>query len=148
MNRLDLSMLLAGGAIAAGMGLMILRNTLTSSVHSMNSERKRMVRKGKQLFQREGCNACHSVDGSRNTGPTLKSIDGSTRTLKSGKKLTVDESYLRQSIRTPEQQVVRGYPDNMPSYQHLSATEVTALVRYIRSLTPDRETENETEPAD
>lgn len=92
---------------------------------------------GAQIFQRIGCVACHSVDGSTagKLGPTLRGLYDATRTFEDGTSRKADDEYLRQSIRNPGAHIVKGFPEGMPSYEGvLSNAEIESLVLYIRSL--------------
>ncbi len=89
---------------------------------------------GKLLYRQNGCVACHSTDGSRLVGPTLKGVFGHSVALASGQTLTADEEYLRESIREPMAKVVQGYVPSMPAFPHLAPEQVNALVEYIKSL--------------
>ncbi len=62
-----------------------------------------------------GCVGCHSVDGAVRAGPTWLDIYGRTETLTDGATLTVDDTYIRQSIQEPNAQIVEGFnPNIMP----------------------------------
>ena len=47
---------------------------------------------------------CHSIDGSEGIGPTFKGIYGRTEKLSDGSTVTVDDAYMRESIRQPERE--------------------------------------------
>jgi cytochrome c oxidase subunit II len=99
------------------------------------------VAQGKTLFLQFRCNVCHSIDGSRAAGPTMKGLAGSQVKLNTGQVVTANAAYLRQSITDPDTQIVSGYgPDVMsaaldPFTSQINQTEnVNALVAYIESL--------------
>lgn len=88
---------------------------------------------GKRLYRQQGCQACHSLDGSQGVGPTFQGLYGTTgHELSDGSTVTVDENYLRQSILQPQSQIVQGFPPRMPSFASLSEREVTALIEFIK----------------
>jgi cytochrome c oxidase subunit 2 len=90
---------------------------------------------GSLLFQQRGCVACHSLDGSRLVGPTLKGAFGREVELVDGTKVKADENYTRSAILNPGSQVVKGYEPVMPSFQgQLSDKQIDALIEYIKSL--------------
>jgi mono/diheme cytochrome c family protein len=92
---------------------------------------------GAQLFQRMGCVACHSVDGTQagKTGPTLKGVYGSTVQLTGKPARLADEAYLLQSILEPGADIVKGFEPGMPSFRGvLSEAQVRSLVMYVQSL--------------
>lgn len=94
------------------------------------------VARGMELANNTGCLACHSVDGSPNTGPTWKGVAGSSRPLESGESVTADTAYLFNSIVDPAAQVVTGFAPSMPATysESLTETEINDLVAYIQSL--------------
>ena len=85
-----------------------------------------------QLLEQYGCTACHSVDGSAGTAPTFKGLYGSRRVLADGSTVVADESYIRQSIETPEAKVVKGF-DAMPPLP-VPPDDVRKIVEIIKGL--------------
>lgn len=61
-----------------------------------------------------GCQACHSLDGSRLVGPSWLGLLGSERQFEDGASTVADEAYIRNSILNPGERIVEGYPDAMP----------------------------------
>jgi mono/diheme cytochrome c family protein len=64
---------------------------------------------GKGLYTSLGCQGCHSLDGSKSTGPTFKGLSGSKVQLTNGKTVTADDKYLLDSIIDPDLDIVKGY---------------------------------------
>lgn len=64
---------------------------------------------GQGLYASLGCQGCHSLDGSKSTGPTFKGLYGSKVQLTNGKTVTADEKYLLDSIMDPDLDIVKGY---------------------------------------
>ncbi len=95
-----------------------------------------MQDRGKLLFRKMGCVACHSNDGSSGVGPTMKNLFGSNRLLAGHETQLADENYIRESIENPQAKLSKGFEDKlMPPYPgHLSELELNALVAYIKSL--------------
>lgn len=94
---------------------------------------------GLEVFRSIGCAACHSVDGSKLTGPTLKGIFGHEVTVVTGGKdrtLTADEAYIRKSILEPNADLVKGFNANlMQTYKgQLSDEEINDIIDYIKTL--------------
>ncbi len=109
----------------------------TSQAAVQQAEMPATVDRGRSLFERTGCIACHAVDGSGdgNLGPSLAGIFGTTRSLQDGESTVVDEEYIRQSIINPGEQVTEGYEAEMPSFRGiLSDREVESIVMFISSL--------------
>ena len=68
-------------------------------------------------------------------GPKLEGVFGTQVTLANGETVTVDESYIRESIVTPTAKMVQGFPPLMPTYQgQVSEEQITQLTEYIKSL--------------
>jgi len=91
---------------------------------------------GKMLYEKKGCNACHTVDGSARVGPSWKQPDwGKQVTMSDGKTITMDENYVRESILSPLAKARPGYPPSMPSFEgQLKEKELAGLIAYIKSL--------------
>lgn len=94
---------------------------------------------GATLFKTKGCIACHSLDGSKRVGPSLKGIYRRTqKVLTDGKarEVAADETYLKRSIEHPNADVVEGFPQGvMPQFgKTLGSDEVEALVAYLKEL--------------
>jgi cytochrome c2 len=89
---------------------------------------------GEKLYTTLGCIACHSLDGGKNHGPTLKGVYGAKREFLSAQPLTVDEAYLRESIENPMAKTAKGYLTGMmPPYQ-LQEAEYESLILFIKSV--------------
>jgi cytochrome c oxidase subunit 2 len=87
---------------------------------------------GERLYQQQGCQACHSLDGTAVIGPTFQGLFGRTETMQDGSSMPVDENYLRESILQPRAHVVQGYQPVMPDYSGLGEEQVNALVAFIK----------------
>lgn len=91
--------------------------------------------RGRELYRARGCVGCHSIDGSRNVGPSLKGLFGHEITLKNGETTAVDAAYIKESILDPGAAIAEGYPPVMPdNFDDLSAEDIDALVAFIKSL--------------
>lgn len=91
---------------------------------------------GKKLATDNGCTACHATDSSTRVGPGWGGLYGSEAQLADGSKVTVDDAYLTNAIKTPDAQIANGFPAGiMPSYADiLDSGQMKAIVAYIRSL--------------
>ncbi len=91
--------------------------------------------RGKKLYTQQGCDTCHSVDGTPKIGPTWKGLFGKSETFADGSTSQADENYLRESMLDPAAKVVKGYAPSMPTYQgKLSDKDIDGLVEYIKTL--------------
>lgn len=94
-----------------------------------------LARVGERVAAERGCLRCHTPDGTPHIGPTFAGLYGARIQLLGQPAITADEAYLTASMMDPLAQIHQGFPPVMPSYQGLlSASEVGALVEYIRSL--------------
>jgi cytochrome c oxidase subunit II len=90
---------------------------------------------GTELYTKRGCNACHTVDGSKLTGPTWKGIWNTQVELVGGASVLIDENYLRESMLEPTAKVVAGFPPVMPPYKGiLNDKEIESIIAFIQSL--------------
>ena len=87
---------------------------------------------GEGLYKAKGCNACHSIDGSKIVGPTFKGLWGKTEAT-SGGAVTVDLAYVKESILTPMVKITEGYPPAMPP-QQLSDPEIESITLFMQTL--------------
>jgi len=88
---------------------------------------------GARLFQEQRCNTCHVTNGLM--APMLAGVFGSQVTLQGGETVTADENYLRESIVTPQEKIVKGYQPNMPTFQgQVTEDALLQLIAYIKSL--------------
>jgi cytochrome c oxidase subunit 2 len=91
---------------------------------------------GAQLYQVKGCVGCHSIDGSPRVGPTFKGLLGKSKTVaRQGveRKVVVDGAFIRDYIRHPNVDVVKGFPPIMPRVD-LTDAELEAIVKYLATL--------------
>jgi cytochrome c oxidase subunit 2 len=89
---------------------------------------------GKLLYERRGCKGCHSLDGSKLSGPTYKDAYGVKRKLQSGEEVLFDENYVRESIINPKAKVAQGYPPVMPSFKgQLSDDDIYSITEFIKT---------------
>jgi len=88
--------------------------------------------RGRRLFEKHQCASCHR-EGDTHLGPDLHGIFGKEISLEGGKKVVVDEDYLRTSILAPEAQIHQGYPSAMPPYQgQFTEEELLSLIKYLK----------------
>ena len=75
---------------------------------------------GEQLFRTEGCMNCHTFKGKGGEmGPNLTSV---TRRR--------SDKWIRQQIRNSKE---NNPNSRMPSFAHLSARQINAIIRYLHS---------------
>ena len=85
------------------------------------------------LLTAKGCVACHSLDGSRMVGPSLKGVFGREEELEDGSKVTIDEAYILESIKNPMAKIVKGYPKVMVAMP-MTEQEQKQLVEILKKI--------------
>lgn len=100
---------------------------------------------GEQLFAQYRCDTCHKTTGGR--CPPLEGIYGKQQRLANGRTVIVDDAYLRESILDPRAKVTEGYQALMPTYKgQISEDGILQIISYIKSLSPEADTNRQTEP--
>ena len=94
---------------------------------------------GLAIMKAQGCNACHSSDGSKIIGPSYLKLFGEKQiVIRDGKEIpvTVDEEYIKRAIFDPNSEIVKGYPKGlMQSYKgSLSDNDISKIIEYLKSL--------------
>jgi cytochrome c oxidase subunit 2 len=90
---------------------------------------------GALLYQKRGCSACHTTDGTKGVGPSWKGLFGKMENCGAGGMVKVDEDYIRESMMNPTAKVVMGFQPVMPTFQGvLSDREIAAIISYIKTL--------------
>lgn len=93
-----------------------------------------MVASGEQLFSQLACNTCHEDSGT-GRGPSLHGVFGTETVLVTGATVLVDETYIRESILTPQNKIKAGYQPIMPTFQgQVSEESIQQLIMYIKNL--------------
>ncbi|MGK0358215.1 MAG: cytochrome c oxidase subunit 2 [Bradymonadia bacterium] len=86
---------------------------------------------GAGLYKSVGCSACHSLDGSKGTGPSFKGLYGRMEELSDGSKIKVDENYLVESIHDPK---AKSYGPVMPSYKgQVEGDKLDGIIAFIKA---------------
>ncbi len=111
----------------------------TSAVIAVVNPETSLADQGYEVLRRNGCNACHSSDGSKLVGPSYLGSWGATRTVMTGREerqLVVDEEYIKRSIYEPNADVVDGFNKGlMLSYEGMvTEQEVELIIEYLKAL--------------
>src|SRR5262245_59949660 len=89
---------------------------------------------GEKLFHQLACNTCHRSDA-QGRGPVLEGLFGKEVQLQDGRRVAVDEGYVRESILNPRAKIVAGFQPIMPTFQgQVSEEQLLQLVAYIKSI--------------
>jgi len=93
---------------------------------------------GERVYKSQ-CASCHSVDGSKNTGPTWKGAFGTQVPLENGSTALYDENYIRESILNPQAKIHKGSGpySQMNSFQgQLDEKRIDGIIAYMKKLNP------------
>ncbi|MEE9391975.1 MAG: cytochrome c oxidase subunit II [Planctomycetota bacterium] len=100
-------------------------------------DRMSPVEAGAYTYDIYGCSQCHSIDGSKGTGPSFKGVWtwGQSRALEGGDSVTVDENYIRESVLKPKAMIASGYEGVMPSFNgQLNDKKILALIAFLKDV--------------
>lgn len=90
---------------------------------------------GELLYNRLGCKACHSIDGSPMVGPSFKDVYGNTFETVSGEQVVADDAYIKESILYPNNSVIAGYQPVMTPYEgQVNDKEIEAITEWLKTL--------------
>ena len=97
-----------------------------------------LIAKGKSLVENYSCGGCHTIDGTKSTGPTWKGLAGAKQHLTTGGTAVATDSYLVGVITDPSTLKVAGYDAGVMAEVippgHISQAEAEAIVAYIKTL--------------
>lgn len=109
-----------------------------------NLSREEILQKGAQLYTTNGCNICHSLDGSIVYGPSLNDIymkeitvirDGREQTLQA------DRKYLIRAITDPRYEKDVEYRNKEMPITALPREDVELLVEYLITLAGENDSD-------
>jgi cytochrome c2 len=107
------------------------------SLMAADSDERPTSELGEELFLKMGCIACHAIDDQTEgkIGPGMKGLFGSEREFEDFTRVIADEAYIRESIISPGEKVVKGREGEMPSFLGiLSDNDIESITLYIKSL--------------
>ncbi len=94
-----------------------------------------LVEVGEFLYTREGCKACHSLDGTTVVGPSFKNVYGFEFLTTTGETVLADDAYIKESILDPNASIIDGYQPVMTPYAgKLGDKEIEAIIEFLKTL--------------
>ena len=98
-----------------------------------------IVNPGLKILEKNGCTACHTLNGTKMVGPTFKGLYGSTvEVITDGKnrKIKVDDAYITTSIYDPNKDLVTGYQKGlMQTYNNvITEKDIQMINEYLKTL--------------
>lgn len=70
---------------------------------------QQLVTAGARLVVADGCSACHLLASASRLAPGFTSLAGHRVTLSDGRRVLVDEAFVREALRQPGAHVMKGY---------------------------------------
>ncbi|MCB0318784.1 MAG: cytochrome c oxidase subunit II [Bdellovibrionales bacterium] len=90
--------------------------------------------RGGELYVKNGCNACHSLDGTPGVGPSFLKLYGREGTTTDGQSYKADHEYLQESILYSTKRIVQGYQPVMPAFEgQLNDDNINDLIAFIKA---------------
>lgn len=94
---------------------------------------------GLAILRTQGCNACHTSDGSKLVGPSYLGLWGEQVVVEQDGQdvtLTVDREYIKNSIYNPNLQITKGYQKGlMQSYEGMvTEDQIDKIIEYLKTL--------------
>jgi cytochrome c oxidase subunit 2 len=94
---------------------------------------------GLTILEKNGCLACHSLDGSKLVGPSFKGLYGSTVgvvTTGKNRKVKADNLYIKTSIVDPDKDIVTGFQGGLmqPYKNVLTDKDIQQIIEYFKTL--------------
>ncbi len=151
-GRTSVGLLLAGVALVVAVGCGAGRHAGPASVGGSSepsygaapfTHQEQLVEQGARLYVADGCSACHAIGAQRKLGPSFAVLAGSRVTLADGRRVLVDERFLRESLIDPARTEVRGYAPApmLAAIRRLrlgrDPAAVAALAAFIEQIGPE-----------
>ena len=94
---------------------------------------------GLNILRQQGCNACHSTDGTKIVGPSYLGLWGKQIVVERGGQeltVTVDSGYIRKSIYEPNYEIAKGYQKNLmqPYDKTVTDKDISKIIEYLKTL--------------
>lgn len=91
------------------------------------------AQRGQKWYTRLGCAGCHSVDGSKVTGPSWKDLYGSTQKFTDGTTAVINEEFLHGFLPAPTARVPEGFQPVMPPFP-LPNEQIDDIAAYMKTI--------------
>lgn len=111
----------------------------TTALAAVVTDDVNMAMLGRQVVDRNGCIACHSLDGRSIVGPTFKGKFGTNVTVTTNgqeREVLYDYDYVKRSIYEPDADISKGFrPGQMISYLgEITEQEIEFIVEFLKTL--------------
>jgi len=94
---------------------------------------------GYKTLEKNGCLACHSIEGSKLVGPSFKGLYGKSIEVTTNgvsRNVKVDKAYIEKSVYEPDADVAKGFtPGVMKSYKGIiNQKDIEHIDQYLKEL--------------
>jgi hypothetical protein len=125
----------AGGQASGG-------STVPAYISEPFTHRQQLIGQGARLVVSFGCSACHLAAIGRKIAPSFASFAGHRVTLADGRRVLVDERFVREALRDPARDRIGGYDAKLmrkaTARLHLaSPQQIAALAAFIEQIGPE-----------
>lgn len=120
-----------------------LASTEPSYVSEPFTHQQQLIQQGAHLVVADGCSASHLTPAGRRIAPSFANLAGHRVTLTDGRRVLVDEHFLREALRNPENAQIKGYDPALMrrAIRHLRLAshpqQVAALAALIEQIGPE-----------
>jgi hypothetical protein len=118
-------------------------STVPAYISEPFTHQQRLVEQGAGLVVSDGCSACHLMAVARRLAPSFASFAGRRVTLVDGRRVLVDERFLRDALLHPGSAQIRGYASApmLRAVMRLQLAshprQVAALAAFIEQIGPE-----------
>jgi cytochrome c oxidase subunit II len=90
---------------------------------------------GKALYEKKGCSACHTIDGTKKVGPSFKGLWAKGKEQTNTGVVDINEDYIKESLMEPQAKIVNGFAPAMPTFKgQLKDSEIAGIIAFLKSL--------------
>jgi hypothetical protein len=118
-------------------------STAPAYVSEPFTAQQRLIEQGAHLVVSDGCSACHLMATARSTAPSFASFAGHRFTLTNGRRVIVNEQFVREALLHPNTSPIKGF-DPAPMRQATKRLDlgahpqqVAALAAFIEQIGPE-----------
>lgn len=104
---------------------------------------QRLIEQGAHLVVSDGCSACHLIATGRRIAPSFASFAGHPVTLTDGRRVIVNEKFVREALLHPDTPPIKGFnpAPMLQATKHLNLAahpqQVAALAAFIEQIGPE-----------
>jgi ABC-type amino acid transport substrate-binding protein len=117
-------------------------STVPAYISEPFTHHQQLVEQGARLVISYGCSACHLAAVGRRLAPSFASFAGHRVALADGRRVLVDERFLRAALRDPDRDRLRGYDPELMRKAAMrlrlaSPQQLAALAAFIEQIGPE-----------